>query len=224
MAGHPVLSGKEVLARSRSAFVERGYAARTRQIAPAVGLICGAIARRFGTSVRCFSGRWLRWSAARSRLPSGRSAWTCPACWNGENRLVGALAAAPAVPPRACRIRPRQRGGGPRAEADCRLRGARAPRIAEDGHEPEMLTRGRRDADGRRGATVRGAEAAVGRGPGVHRRRRQPSVRTLNRATSPRGCGHWRGGEDGRCARLQAIGAAAGLSRTASGRDLATGR
>lgn len=48
MAGHPVLSDEEFLARSRSVFVERGYAARSKQIAPAVGLTWGAIACRFG--------------------------------------------------------------------------------------------------------------------------------------------------------------------------------
>jgi AcrR family transcriptional regulator len=39
---------EEILARARSVFLERGYAARTKQIASAVGLTWAAIANRFG--------------------------------------------------------------------------------------------------------------------------------------------------------------------------------
>src|SRR6185369_4752881 len=39
---------EEILDRARSVFLELGYAARTRQIASAVGLTWGAIALRFG--------------------------------------------------------------------------------------------------------------------------------------------------------------------------------
>jgi len=48
MARRPVLSDEQILARARSVFLERGYAARTKQIAPAVGLTWAAIANRFG--------------------------------------------------------------------------------------------------------------------------------------------------------------------------------
>jgi AcrR family transcriptional regulator len=49
MPRHPLLTDEEVLSRARVVFVERGYgAARTKQIAAAVGLTWGAIALRFG--------------------------------------------------------------------------------------------------------------------------------------------------------------------------------
>ena len=48
MNRRPVLTDQEILERSRSVFLERGYAARTRQLASAVGLTWGAIALRFG--------------------------------------------------------------------------------------------------------------------------------------------------------------------------------
>jgi AcrR family transcriptional regulator len=44
----PVFTDQEILDRSRSVFLERGYTARTRQLASAVGLTWGAIALRFG--------------------------------------------------------------------------------------------------------------------------------------------------------------------------------
>jgi AcrR family transcriptional regulator len=43
-----VFTDQEILDRARSVFLERGYAARTKQIASAVGLTWGAIALRFG--------------------------------------------------------------------------------------------------------------------------------------------------------------------------------
>lgn len=59
MARRPVLSDEEILTRARSVFLERGYAARTKQIAPAVGLTWAAIANRFGERVRSdLSARW----------------------------------------------------------------------------------------------------------------------------------------------------------------------
>lgn len=49
MARRPVLTDDEILRRARSVFVDQGYgAARTKQIAGAVGLTWGAIALRFG--------------------------------------------------------------------------------------------------------------------------------------------------------------------------------
>ena len=48
MARRPVISDEEILTRARSVFLERGYAARTKQISSAVGLTWGAIALRFG--------------------------------------------------------------------------------------------------------------------------------------------------------------------------------
>jgi len=49
MARRPMLTDEEVLARARAVFVEQGYgAARTKQIAVAVGLTWAAIALRFG--------------------------------------------------------------------------------------------------------------------------------------------------------------------------------
>lgn len=55
MARRPVLTDEEILARARPVFVERGYGARTKQIAPAVGLTWGAIARRFGDKRTLFT-------------------------------------------------------------------------------------------------------------------------------------------------------------------------
>jgi AcrR family transcriptional regulator len=54
MARSPVLGNEEVLRRARSVFVERGYGARTKQIAQAVGLTWGAIALRFGSKWQLF--------------------------------------------------------------------------------------------------------------------------------------------------------------------------
>ena len=44
----PVFTDQEILDRSRAVFLERGYTARTRQLASGVGLTWGAIALRFG--------------------------------------------------------------------------------------------------------------------------------------------------------------------------------
>jgi AcrR family transcriptional regulator len=55
MARQPVLSDEDILARARLVFVERGYAARTQQIAAAVGLTWGAIALRFGSKRALFT-------------------------------------------------------------------------------------------------------------------------------------------------------------------------
>ena len=49
------LSDEEILARARSVFVEHGYAARTKQIAAAVGLTWGAITLRFGSKRALFT-------------------------------------------------------------------------------------------------------------------------------------------------------------------------
>jgi AcrR family transcriptional regulator len=54
MARRPLLTDDEILARARSVFVERGFAARTRQISAAVGLTWGAIALRFGSKQALF--------------------------------------------------------------------------------------------------------------------------------------------------------------------------
>ena len=56
MARPPMLCDDEILARARSVFLERGYAARTRQIASAVGLTWAAIANRFGDKHALFLG------------------------------------------------------------------------------------------------------------------------------------------------------------------------
>jgi len=50
----PVFTDQEILDRSRSVFLERGYTARTRQLASAVGLTWGAIALRFGNKRSLF--------------------------------------------------------------------------------------------------------------------------------------------------------------------------
>jgi len=55
VARRGVLTDEEVLARARLVFVERGYAARTKQIAAAVGLTWGAIALRFGSKRALFT-------------------------------------------------------------------------------------------------------------------------------------------------------------------------
>lgn len=55
MARHPVLTDQEILTRARAFFVEHGYAARTKQIAAAVGLTWGAIAPRFGGKQALFT-------------------------------------------------------------------------------------------------------------------------------------------------------------------------
>lgn len=49
------LTDDEIVARARSVFVDRGYAARTQQIAAAVGLTWGAIALRFGNKDALFA-------------------------------------------------------------------------------------------------------------------------------------------------------------------------
>jgi AcrR family transcriptional regulator len=55
MARHPILTDEEILARARSLFVERGYAARTKHIAATVGMTWGAIALRFGSKRGLFT-------------------------------------------------------------------------------------------------------------------------------------------------------------------------
>lgn len=54
MARRQIVSNEQVVARARAVFVERGYAARTHQIARAVGITWGAIARRYGTKRALF--------------------------------------------------------------------------------------------------------------------------------------------------------------------------
>jgi AcrR family transcriptional regulator len=54
MTRRPTLTDDEILRRARSVFVERGYGARTRQIAAAVGLTWGAIALRFNDKRELF--------------------------------------------------------------------------------------------------------------------------------------------------------------------------
>jgi AcrR family transcriptional regulator len=49
------LTDEEILARARSVFVDRGYAARTWQVAAAVGLTWGAISLRFGNKASLFA-------------------------------------------------------------------------------------------------------------------------------------------------------------------------
>jgi AcrR family transcriptional regulator len=55
MARPPTLSDEEIVARARAIFVERGFGARTKQIAAAVGLTWGAIALRFGSKRSLFT-------------------------------------------------------------------------------------------------------------------------------------------------------------------------
>jgi AcrR family transcriptional regulator len=54
MNRRPVFTDEEILDRARSVFLERGYAARTRQISAAVGMTWGAIALRFGDKASLF--------------------------------------------------------------------------------------------------------------------------------------------------------------------------
>ena len=54
MNRRPVFTDEEILDRARSVFLERGYAARTKQIASAVGLTWGAIALRFADKQSLF--------------------------------------------------------------------------------------------------------------------------------------------------------------------------
>jgi AcrR family transcriptional regulator len=55
MARPQTLSDEEIAARARVVFVERGFGARTKQIAAAVGLTWGAIALRFGSKRSLFT-------------------------------------------------------------------------------------------------------------------------------------------------------------------------
>ncbi len=55
MPRRALLSDDEIVARARTVFVDRGYAARTQQIAAAVGLTWGAIALRFGSKDALFA-------------------------------------------------------------------------------------------------------------------------------------------------------------------------
>lgn len=55
MARRSLLTDEEILARARPVFVEKGYAARTKQLAAAVGLTWGAIAARFGSKQALFT-------------------------------------------------------------------------------------------------------------------------------------------------------------------------
>jgi AcrR family transcriptional regulator len=54
MNRRPVFTDEEILDRARAVFLERGYAARTKQVASAVGLTWGAIALRFGDKQSLF--------------------------------------------------------------------------------------------------------------------------------------------------------------------------
>jgi AcrR family transcriptional regulator len=54
MARPPTLTDDEILQRARAVFVERGYGARTAEIAAAVGLSWGALVFRFGGKAELF--------------------------------------------------------------------------------------------------------------------------------------------------------------------------
>lgn len=54
MARPPTVTNEQIVTRARAVFIERGYAARTHQIARAVGITWGAIARRYGTKRALF--------------------------------------------------------------------------------------------------------------------------------------------------------------------------
>lgn len=54
MARPPTLTDDEILLRARAVFVERGYGARTPEIAAAVGLSWGALVFRFGGKAELF--------------------------------------------------------------------------------------------------------------------------------------------------------------------------
>jgi len=54
MARHLTFTDDEIVGRARAVFLERGYAARTKEIAAAVGLTWGAIALRFGAKRELF--------------------------------------------------------------------------------------------------------------------------------------------------------------------------
>jgi AcrR family transcriptional regulator len=68
MTRRPTLTDDEILRRARSVFVERGYAARTRQIAAAVGLTWGAIALRFNDKRELFRRAMARPNAKSCEL------------------------------------------------------------------------------------------------------------------------------------------------------------
>jgi len=78
MNRHATLTDEEIVARARRVFVDRGYAARTQQIAAAVGLTWGAIALRFGNKDTLFA-----------RAMAGPEAPPCPPA--GAAELPGLL-------------------------------------------------------------------------------------------------------------------------------------
>ena len=118
MARRPTLTNEEILARARSVFVERGYGARTRQVAAAVGLTWGAIALRFGSKQALFTQAM----AAPAREPGE------PAC---EQR------AAPDLPGLLQRLRTHLWERWP-----LRLQYRLAATTAGPDDEPERLVRG----------------------------------------------------------------------------------
>ena len=54
MARRRTMTDEEIVLRARAVFVERGYAARTKDVAAAVGLTWGAITLRFGSKRELF--------------------------------------------------------------------------------------------------------------------------------------------------------------------------
>ena len=101
------LSDDELLRRARVVFVERGYAARTKEVAAAVGLTWGALALRFGAKRELFRRAMLDPSPASEEAEGIRAAADLPVlleqvradvCEQWPRRLQYRLAAQGAVP------------------------------------------------------------------------------------------------------------------------------
>ena len=70
MGRHRLLSDEEILRRARAVFVERGYAARTRDIADAIGMSWPALVLRFGGKWELFRCAMVEPIRARATFPA----------------------------------------------------------------------------------------------------------------------------------------------------------
>src|SRR4030095_10481501 len=70
MGRHRILSDEEILRRARAVFVERGYAARTRDIAAAIGMSWPALVLRFGGKWELFRRAMVEPIRTPSTLPA----------------------------------------------------------------------------------------------------------------------------------------------------------